>query len=105
MMVQTPAGKDQQLDPAQVQAVRAMLGAPRRARLWDQYVGYLGQLFHGTSGISYTYFPYPVTEVIGQALPWTLILVDGHPGARRSSSASCSARMPRGAATPGSTPS
>ena len=73
-MVQRLSGKDQQLDPAQVQAVRAMLGQPTGS-LWDQYVGYIGQLFHGQFGLSYTYFPYSVTEVIGQALPWTLILV------------------------------
>ncbi|HEY8307672.1 MAG TPA: ABC transporter permease [Lapillicoccus sp.] len=74
IMVQRLSGKDQQLDPAQVQAVRAMLGAPSGS-LWDQYVTYLGQLFHGQFGLSYTYFPYSVTEVIGQALPWTLVLV------------------------------
>jgi peptide/nickel transport system permease protein len=73
-MVQRLSGKDQQLDPAQVQAVRAMLGAPTGS-IWDQYVTYFGQLFHGQFGLSYTYFPYSVTEVIGQALPWTLILV------------------------------
>ena len=74
IMVKRLTSKDQALDPAQVQAVRAMLGTPTGS-LWDQYVGYLGQLFHGNLGLSYTYFPYSVTEVIGQALPWTLILV------------------------------
>jgi peptide/nickel transport system permease protein len=74
IMVKRLTSKDQQLDPAQVQAVRAMLGTPSGS-LWDQYVGYLSQLFHGNLGLSYTYFPYSVTEVIGQALPWTLILV------------------------------
>ncbi|GAB3077489.1 MULTISPECIES: ABC transporter permease [unclassified Phycicoccus] len=74
VMVQKLAGKDAQLNPAAVQAMRAMLGAPD-GNLFTQYVSYLGALAHGDFGISYTYYPYPVTEVIGQALPWTLVLV------------------------------
>ena len=74
VMVQKLAGKDAQLNPAAVQAMRAMLGAPDGS-LATQYVDYLKALVHGDFGISYTYYPYPVTEVIGQALPWTLVLV------------------------------
>ena len=67
IMVKRLAGKDTALDPAQVQAMRAMLGAPTGS-LWNQYVNYLGELLHGNFGVSYTYFPYQVTEVIGNAL-------------------------------------
>jgi len=74
VMVRKLAGKDAQLDPAAVTAMRAMLGAPD-GNLFQQYVDYLKALSHGKFGISYTYFPYPVTEVIGKALPWTLVLV------------------------------
>jgi len=74
VMVRKLAGKDAQLDPAAVKAMRAMLGAPD-GNLFQQYVDYLKALSHGKFGISYTYFPYPVTEVIGKALPWTLVLV------------------------------
>lgn len=74
VMVRKLAGKDAQLDPAAVKAMRAMLGAPG-GNLFQQYVDYLKALSHGKFGISYTYFPYPVTEVIGKALPWTLVLV------------------------------
>jgi len=74
VMVRKLAGKDAQLDPAAVRAMRAMLGAPD-GNLFQQYVDYLKALSHGKFGISYTYFPYPVTEVIGKALPWTLVLV------------------------------
>ena len=74
VMVRKLAGKDAQLDPAAVKAMRAMLGAPDGS-LFEQYLAYLKALSHGQFGLSYTYFPYPVTEVIGHALPWTLVLV------------------------------
>ncbi len=34
-----------------------------------------GQLLHGNFGLSYNYYPFKVTEVIGQAFWWTVILV------------------------------
>ncbi len=74
IMVKRLAGKDAALDPAQVKAMRAMLGTPDGS-LWSQYVSYLGELVHGNFGLSYTYYPYTVTEVIGQAFWWTIILV------------------------------
>ncbi|MCU1536026.1 MAG: peptide transporter permease [Humibacillus sp.] len=74
IMVKRLAGKDAALDPAQVKAMRAMLGAPDGS-LWEQYLGYLGELVHGNFGLSYTYYPYSVTEVIGQAFWWTVVLV------------------------------
>ncbi|GAA5035359.1 ABC transporter permease [Terrabacter aeriphilus] len=74
IMVKKLAGKDAQLDPAQVQAMRAMLGTPDGS-LVSQYWDYLGELVHGNFGLSYSYFPFKVTEVIGQAFWWTVILV------------------------------
>jgi peptide/nickel transport system permease protein len=74
IMVKRLAGKDAALDPAQVKAMRAMLGAPDGS-LWNQYVTYLGDLVHGNFGLSYTYYPYSVTEVIAQAFWWTVLLV------------------------------
>jgi peptide/nickel transport system permease protein len=74
VMVKRLAGKDAALDPAQVKAMRAMLGAPDGS-LWNQYVTYLGELVHGNFGLSYTYYPYSVTEVIAQAFWWTVVLV------------------------------
>lgn len=43
--------------------------------LWQQYLQYLQQLFHGNLGVSFTYFPTPVSKVISQEIPWTLTLV------------------------------
>ena len=74
VMVQKLAGRDTQLNPAAVEAMRAMLGAPDGS-LFEQYAAYLKALVHGDFGLSYTYYPYPVTEVIGKAVPWTLVLV------------------------------
>ena len=103
IMVQKLAGKSAQLDQAQVQALRDMLGTPQGS-LVSQYFQYLGQLLHGNFGLSYTYYPFKVTEVdrvrhSGGPPSWS-------PSSRccRSRSVSCSVRSPRGAATGGSTP-
>jgi peptide/nickel transport system permease protein len=74
VMVEKLQGRNAQLDHAQVEAMRAMLGTPHGS-LWHQYLAYLRTLAHGDFGISYTYFPYRVSDVIGQAMPWTLALV------------------------------
>ncbi|MCW3158698.1 ABC transporter permease [Micropruina sonneratiae] len=68
-------GRDAELDPAKIEALRAMLGDPAGKNLWEQYWNYLGSLSRGELGLSYTYFPYDVATVIGVALPWTLVLV------------------------------
>ncbi|MGI8767606.1 MAG: ABC transporter permease [Propionibacteriaceae bacterium] len=74
IMVQSLAGKNAVLSPAQVEAMRILLGTPTGS-LWSQYWAYLGQLLHGNFGLSYNYFPYKVTQVIGNAFWWTVILV------------------------------
>lgn len=68
------AGRSGQIDADQLAAVRVMLGVPD-SPLWRQYLDYLGNLASGDFGVSYTYFPYSVTEVIGEAIPWTIALV------------------------------
>lgn len=73
-IVRRLAGKSQAVDPRQVEAIRKMLGAPDGSVL-SQYWDYLGELFRGNYGVSYTYYPYTVTDVIGEAMPWTVILV------------------------------
>src|SRR6185312_2279359 len=40
--------------------------------LWLQYVKYLNDLLHGDFGRSFTNYPAPVTEVIGQGIMWTI---------------------------------
>lgn len=68
------AGQGTAVDPQQIEAVRLMLGLPNESLL-GQYWDYLGQLVRGDFGVSYTYFPYTVTHMVGEALPWTLVLV------------------------------
>jgi ABC-type dipeptide/oligopeptide/nickel transport system permease component len=74
VMVARLTGKSAAINPAQLEAVRTMLGAPG-GTIFSQYADYLGDLARGDFGVSYTYFPYPVTHMIGQTLPWTVILV------------------------------
>lgn len=57
------------------QAIEVMLGADSQGSLLHQYLQYLGNLLRGDLGVSVTYFPTPVSQVIGQSIPWTLILV------------------------------
>lgn len=73
IMVRQITGKGE-VDPAQVAAIRTMLGYGDE-NVFVAYVKYLGQVVSGDFGISFTYFPYPVVEVIGKALPWTLVLI------------------------------
>jgi peptide/nickel transport system permease protein len=58
-----------------IAALRTLFGLDQEVSLWQQYVDYWGLLLRGELGISFTYFPTPVLEVIQQALPWTIGLV------------------------------
>ena len=62
------------VSPAEKQAIEDTLGVPKGSVL-SQYGHYLSDAVHGRFGISYTYFPEPVTSLIRTALPWTLVLV------------------------------
>lgn len=52
-----------------------LFGLDTHRSLWQQYLDYWGQLFHGDLGLSFSFFPTPVGQVISQALPWTIGLV------------------------------
>jgi len=58
-----------------VHSLYVLFGLDKQQPLWQQYVDYLGQLTHGDLGLSFTFFPTPVSEVISSSLPWTLALV------------------------------
>ncbi|MEU4241172.1 ABC transporter permease [Actinoplanes sp. NPDC026619] len=64
-----------QLSTKSIQSLYVLFGLDKNQSLWSQYVDYWKQLFHGDLGLSFTFFPTPVSTVIGQALPWTLLLV------------------------------
>jgi len=52
-----------------------LFGINKHASLWHDYLDYWKQLGHSDLGISFTFFPTPVSEVLRQYLPWTVMLV------------------------------
>ncbi|MGW7694223.1 ABC transporter permease [Streptomyces asiaticus] len=64
------------VQPGQEEALANMLGLGHGNPL-IQYGEYLNALAHGEFGLSVTYFPSPVTDVLDDAVPWTLVLVGG----------------------------
>ena len=67
--------KNGEVTPAMIKNVELLLGAQEGESIWSSYLGYLSNLFRGNLGISTSNYPAPVTELIGNALPWTLMLV------------------------------
>ncbi len=64
-----------QLSTDAIQSLYVLFGLDEEMSLWDQYVQYWVQLFHGNMGLSFTFFPTPVVDVVAQSLPWTIGLV------------------------------
>ena len=58
-----------------IDSLRVLFGLNTHTTLWQDYLSYWDNLLHGDFGISFTYFPTPVAEVLVQSLPWTLTLV------------------------------
>lgn len=63
------------VDPSARRAYELLLGTNSSESLLQQYVSYLGNMFRGELGISVSAFPAPVSQIISEALPWTLMLV------------------------------
>ncbi len=55
--------------------VRAIMNVTPNTPVWSQYVQWLAQLLHGNLGQSIQETGVPVTELIFNALPWTLVTV------------------------------
>lgn len=64
-----------QLDTSAIQSLYILFGLDDDKSLFEQYFTYIGQLFRGDLGVSFTFFPTPVSEVLSDSLPWTLALV------------------------------
>ncbi|MBZ2198417.1 ABC transporter permease [Occultella gossypii] len=62
------------VSPATRAAIEAQLGVPT-GNIWDQYVTYLGNVLTLDFGVSYTFFPQSVSDLVLTALPWTLVMV------------------------------
>jgi peptide/nickel transport system permease protein len=74
--VQSLIAKNQGMISAEaMQSLYTLFGLDKNESLISQYFDYWGQLFRGDLGISFTFFPSPVSELIGDSLPWTIILV------------------------------
>src|SRR5690606_22678394 len=67
--------RNRNVSPEAADALRALLGMDTDKTLFQQYLDYWGLLLHGDLGVSLLHGLRPVTEVIGQALPWTVGLV------------------------------
>jgi peptide/nickel transport system permease protein len=61
------------LSPEAIDTLRATFGFTD-APLWQQYLGYLGNVLTGNLGTSVSYFPASVGDVIGTGLVWTIFL-------------------------------
>ncbi|WP_313662844.1 ABC transporter permease [Cellulosimicrobium cellulans] len=61
--------------PETREAYATLLGGDDSTPLWKQYLTYLNNLLHGDLGISVSYYPAKVTDVIATSLPWTIALV------------------------------
>lgn len=67
--------RNRNVTPEAADALRALLGLDTDKSLWQQYLDYWALLLSGDLGVSLLHGLRPVTEVIGQALPWTIGLV------------------------------
>lgn len=63
------------LDSSAEAAIRTLFGLDEQKSVWQQYLDYWNLLLHGNLGVSFTYYPTPVAEMIQQTLPWTVGLV------------------------------
>ncbi|MEU7619122.1 ABC transporter permease [Micromonospora rifamycinica] len=63
------------VSPETRKAYTLLLGGDNTGSLWSQYLNYLKNLAHGDLGVSVSYYPAKVSDVILGSLPWTLVLV------------------------------
>jgi peptide/nickel transport system permease protein len=64
----------QSLPPRTLESIQRLFGDPS-ANLGAQYLEYLAQLTRLDLGVSIRNFPTPVSDLVWQGLPWTLLLV------------------------------
>lgn len=73
--VLTALAQNTSLPPAALRAMQLRYGGGTSESLWDQYLHFWSQIFHGDLGYSLSLGNTPVTQVITQHLYWTIILV------------------------------
>ena len=73
--VEAVMSKFPNLTPSAYRAIQAMLGVGHPGSIWHQYVAYLDEILHLNFGISSSEYPAPVSTLLAETLPWTIILV------------------------------
>jgi peptide/nickel transport system permease protein len=73
--VLTALAQNTTLPPAALKAMELRYGVGSHQGLWDQYLHFWNQIFHGDLGYSLSLGNTPVVHVIAQHLYWTIILV------------------------------
>ncbi|MDI6099322.1 ABC transporter permease [Actinoplanes sp. NEAU-A12] len=68
-------GQKGPVTPETRQSIEALLGADSSRPLPRQYGDYLAGLATGDLGVSVTFFPASVIDIIGRTLPWTIGLI------------------------------
>jgi len=63
------------LQPSAYRALEALLGVGKGGSIWHQYWAYLVDVSHLDLGTSVSEYPAQVSTLLGQTLPWTIILV------------------------------
>jgi peptide/nickel transport system permease protein len=63
------------LNPAALHSLMALFGLNTHTSLGAQYLSYWNQLLHDNLGTSFSYFPEPVSTVIGTSMWWTVVLI------------------------------
>src|SRR6267142_2544235 len=63
------------VSPQAIKTIEAAFGVHNDQGLLQQYLQYLGNTMHGDLGVSLTFFPNTVGDVIKQGLLWTVGLV------------------------------
>jgi peptide/nickel transport system permease protein len=64
-----------QMNTDAIQSLYILFGLDKHDSMVHQYWNYLGRLLRGDLGLSFTFFPTPVSSVIADSLPWTIALV------------------------------
>jgi peptide/nickel transport system permease protein len=64
-----------QMSSDAVASLSVLFGMDDSSSTFEQYLHYWGLLFRGDLGLSFTFFPTPVSDIVTQSLPWTIGLV------------------------------
>src|SRR5258708_1697830 len=63
------------VSPTMLKTLEIQFGLNTSDPIWLQYLKYLGNLLHGNLGVSTTFYPASVGDVIGTNIKWTLVLL------------------------------